>query len=140
MSASFIRGRRNFTELKKPTLSPAEHRRLQEITGTRKSAAEKNCWSRPYTYEEQIIESIKIRSFSEFKEKDFVPRSELTKVKNAIYCKKKRQKTSVAVYGCKHQNRTPLTTTFKFIWVMFIIVTACGLIFLFIWFLPEIMF
>ena len=39
MSARFIRGRRNSTELKKPIISAAEHRRVQGITG---SAAEKN--------------------------------------------------------------------------------------------------
>lgn len=55
------------------------------------------------------MESIKIRSFSEFKEKDFVPRSELTKVKNAIYCKKKKtenQRGSVWV-------QTPKQNTFS---------------------------
>ena len=45
-----------------------------------------------FLLKEQIIESIEKHSFSEFKEKDYVPRSELTKVKNAIYCKKTDRK------------------------------------------------
>lgn len=36
------------------------------------------------------MELIKICLFSEFKEKDYVFRLELIKVKNVIYCKKKR--------------------------------------------------
>lgn len=57
-----------------------------------------------------------------------------------LFIVKKDRKTIVVVDRRKTPKREHVLTTFNFIRVMFIIVTTCGSIFLFIWFLPERMF